>query len=451
MSVFTKIFTALLLAIGLTIVATVWLYPPAKRPLPPIARDLRHSSAIVGQFIAQLVEDGKVEEARQYWKRTTELEDISLYLFRENQQIFGPQASAQVLAMLDQDSTREERDGDTIIVRTDIPAKSGAPYVLIASAGAPGPRVKPVAQDLVPRLLILLLVFALVSYALARYLTTPIIALRQTARRLAKGELSARAVPVHGKDEIASLVADFNVMAQRIEDLVNTQNRLTSDISHELRSPLARLSVALELARAKASDESQPALDRIEIESERLNELVGQILMLSKLESTSEPEGLSRFELVPLIEEVVNDGSFEGSHKSCTLSFDAQGSCWMNGNRELLRRAFDNVIRNAISYSPENSTIEVSFRCPETGANPTAQIRIRDHGPGVPIEDLQRIFEPFHRAASDRARQTGGAGLGLAISDRAVRLHHGSISSQNAPDGGLVTTITLPVLPSGRS
>ncbi|HEX6881234.1 MAG TPA: ATP-binding protein, partial [Terriglobales bacterium] len=219
-----------------------------------------------------------------------------------------------------------------------------------------------------------------------------------------------------------------------------------TDISHELRSPLARLSVALEIAREKAGPQATAALDRIETEAERLNELVGQILMLSRLESNVDRAAplAESVEMTELLEDVANDASFEATKKGCKVSLKVENTCTIEGNRELLRRSIDNVLRNAIHYTDPGSAVEVTLECINGSAPPVANIRIRDHGVGVPASELVNIFQPFHRVGGDRARQSGGAGLGLAICDRAVRLHGGSVSAHNAADGGLVIEITLP-------
>jgi two-component system sensor histidine kinase CpxA len=293
---------------------------------------------------------------------------------------------------------------------------------------------------------LLALISGLVCYLLAKYLTTPLVALRHATHRLAEGDLSARAISTGGgsKDEISSLVADFNAMADQIESLVTLQNRLTTDISHELRSPLARLSVALEIARAKSGPQAASALDRIETEADRLNELVGQILMLSRLESGTDKTVPVTIEMPELLEDVADDASFEATKKGCKVNLTITGKCSIQGNRELLRRSLDNVLRNAINYTAAGSSIDVSLECVNGQAPPLALIRIRDHGVGVPESELKNIFQPFHRVGGDRARQSGGAGLGLAITDRAVRLHNGTVAARNAPDGGLVIEIALP-------
>ena len=307
-------------------------------------------------------------------------------------------------------------------------------------------RHPPLFIRMAPRMAMLALISGLVCFALAKYLTTPLVALRHATHRLAEGDLSARAISASrgSKDEISSLVADFNAMADQIESLVTLQNRLTTDISHELRSPLARLSVALEIARAKSGPQAALALDRIETEADRLNELVGQILMLSRLESGNDRTVPATVEMAELLEDVADDASFEATKKGCTVNLNISDNCSIQGNRELLRRSFDNVLRNAINYTSAGSSIEVSLECTNGYSAPVALILIRDHGVGVPEGELRNIFQPFHRVGGDRARQSGGAGLGLAIADRAVRLHHGTVAARNAPDGGLIIEIALP-------
>jgi signal transduction histidine kinase len=282
------------------------------------------------------------------------------------------------------------------------------------------------------------IISGIICYLLARYLTGPILRLRAASRQIATGDLSARAEPemqLRG-DEIGDLVQDFNVMADRMETLLTTQRQLIRDISHELRSPLARMNVALELARQRAGAEAAPALDRIEREAARLNEMIGRLLTLARLESVSEPPDRTDIRLHELLEDVTEDAQFEAQQRGCNVRLVATSGCAVNGNRELLRSAVENVVRNAIRYTAENSDIEIELA--------GGEITVRDHGPGVPESELQNLFRPFYRVANARERKTGGTGLGLAITERAVRLHGGNVEARNAPDGGLIVHIHLP-------
>jgi two-component system sensor histidine kinase CpxA len=231
-------------------------------------------------------------------------------------------------------------------------------------------------------------------------------------------------------------------MAARLENLVGSQRRLLRDVSHELRSPLARLSVALELARDRAGEEAVEPLGRIEREASRLDELIGKLLLLERLEEDGPRAEAVEFDLCDLLTEVVDDAAFEAVAGDREVTLDACASCRINGHPDLMRSAFENVLRNAIRHTPEGTTVEVSLT-EEAGVR---HVSVRDHGPGVPEEHLERLFDPFSRVADARERSTGGAGLGLAITRRAVELHGGSVTARNNPSGGFEVEIRLPVV-----
>ena len=321
------------------------------------------------------------------------------------------------------------------MARTD----SGDEYVLVAEP----PHRSPALFHPAVHLLAIILTGGLFCYWLARYLTSPVTKLRAATRELAKGNLSARVVPTlkGRRDELASLAADFDEMAEKIETLVNSQRRLLGDISHELRSPLARLNVALELARQRSGAEATTALERIQREAELLNEMIGQLLALTRLESGAEEVRKTEFDLSTLVREIVMDADFEARARKRSVKLESPERCLLVGNEQLLRRAIENVVRNAVQYTAEGTEVNVALACSEQ----SAVITVRDHGPGVPENALGEIFKPFYRVDEARDRDAGGVGLGLAIAERAVRLHGGTVDAANAAGGGLVVTMRLPV------
>jgi signal transduction histidine kinase len=239
---------------------------------------------------------------------------------------------------------------------------------------------------------------------------------------------------------------DFDVMAGRIQSLMTSQRRLLHDISHELRSPLARLAVALELARHGDPDDTAWALDKIELEAERLNLMVGQVLTLARLENgQGETGGRVRVNLSDLVREVATDADFEARSRSRSVHITRLETCTANGNPLLLHSAVENVVRNAVLYTPEGTAVDVELRSEQNGSGPEAVITVRDHGSGVPESALNDIFRPFYRVGDARDRESGGAGLGLSITQRAVLLHGGSVCASNVSDGGLKVEIRLPV------
>lgn len=299
-------------------------------------------------------------------------------------------------------------------------------------------------QRFILQLLAVVLIGGFFCYFLARYLTSPITKLRNATRKIADGDFNTSVAEKLGKrkDELAQLAGDFDEMAERIESLINSERRLTQDISHELRSPLARMNVALELARAKSTSETTPFLDRLEKESMRLNDLIGQLLTLSKLETGSQDFEKHELNINKIVEQVAADARFEAEANNKDVKISQNGELKVFGNEHLLRSAIENVIRNAVKYTKENSAVEIST---SSVAN-NALISIKDHGEGVPDEELAKLFKPFYRVQEARDRKTGGNGLGLAIAERAVNNHNGTIKAENATDGGLLIEITLPAL-----
>jgi two-component system sensor histidine kinase CpxA len=230
-------------------------------------------------------------------------------------------------------------------------------------------------------------------------------------------------------------------MAEQIESLVNSQRQLLRDIAHELRSPLSRLYVALELARTETSVNGKKALERIELEASRLTGLIEGLLDLARLEGGAlELQGES-FDLAQLLKGVVEDAAVEAEAKGVRLETAAAESCSIYGSPNMVRSAVENVLRNAVHYAPEGSAVEVTLKCEED----EAEIVVRDLGPGVPEGVLDEIFTPFYRVGRARDRKTGGTGLGLSITRRIVNSHGGSVVAENHPGGGLSVTIRLPV------
>jgi two-component system, OmpR family, sensor histidine kinase CpxA len=295
-----------------------------------------------------------------------------------------------------------------------------------------------------------LLVSGGICYLLTRYLTDPVLRLRGAARRLADGELTARASDVKPRhDEIGELVRDFNFMAGRVEALVTSQRQLISDISHELRSPLARINATLGLARQRLGQ--NVLFDRLERDTERLNEMIGRLLTLARLDMTTAATEMRPTDLKTLVLDVVGDAQWEARERNCRVDLVSDGDCEIHANPELLRSAAENVIRNAVRYTASGTAVEVSMECQHGDDGDRAIIRVSDRGPGVPAAELSNIFRPFYRVADARDRQSGGVGLGLAIAERVARVHGGSVRAENRRGGGLAVVLTFKCSSIGRA
>lgn len=280
---------------------------------------------------------------------------------------------------------------------------------------------------------------------LAWRLSTPLERLRQTARKFAAGDLKARVDASRfpcKPPEYRELAQDFDEMAGRIQTLVDSQRQLLRDVSHELRTPLTRLNLAVNNARHASGVAMEMSLDRIDRESERLNTLIERIIRLSRFEAFAEPPRREIIEFGDFLESIVSDADCEANARQRRVSIVQAETCRFAGDRELLREAIENVIRNAVRYTPERTAVSVdAYR-----ANPCEyRIAVRDRGAGVPREHIDAIFEPFYRAPQRPDPDCSGFGIGLAIAKRAISLHHGTITARNLLEGGFEVTICLPV------
>ena len=307
-------------------------------------------------------------------------------------------------------------------------------YTLLVSGEIPGSSetVNPL-----PYFAGILVIVTLFSWLLTVRLVRPLLKLRETVIAFGNGDLASR---VHSKrhDEMGDLARSFDQMADRLQTLLTAERRLLQDVSHELRSPLARLGFAVELARTSSNKES--AYDRIKREAQRLNVLVGELLQVTRAEGDPGSRNLESIDVGSLVRMVAEDCSIEAEVRHCRIIQRNDETIIVTGDRELLHRAVENIVRNAIRHSPEQNLIEVICRKEKE----QVLVGVRDYGSGVPEELLTDIFRPFFRVDDDRNRTSGGVGLGLAIAQRAVSIHHGGITAKNMQPG-LLVEISLPV------
>ena len=296
-------------------------------------------------------------------------------------------------------------------------------------------------------LLIALTVSAAVCLFLARYLAAPVDRLRLATRQLANGDLNVRVLPaLKGRqDDLGLLAADLDTMAQRLRQLLEGKQQLLRDVSHELRSPLARLQLALSLAR-RDEHGSERHIARAAYEADRLEQLIARTLKLVRLERPVHELEQGRVDLTALLRTIIADVAIEADARGCLVNLEAEGGLQVTGDAEVLRSAFENVIRNAVRYSPRDGVVAIgAHRTRDAAGRDNVEVTVRDEGPGVPEKDLALIFEPFYRVDVAREhRSAGGEGLGLAIAARAIALHRGRIDAHNAPSGGLRVRTILP-------
>jgi signal transduction histidine kinase len=286
----------------------------------------------------------------------------------------------------------------------------------------------PAISDYIPYYLLVLAAVGFLSWLLAMRIASPVRILARTVDRFGEGDLSARANFTR-RDEIGELARAFDRMAERTGTLLTAERRLLQDVSHEIRTPLARLNFAVELIRT--ADDRDAAVARVKKEIQRLGNLVGTLVEVTRAESDPQAVMLEEVRLDSLLSEVVDDCQMEADRQGCSIALCADLPVVTLGNQELLRRAFENVLRNAVRYAPQGSTVEMQL---DVSAGKAA-VTVRDYGPGVPAEDLPKIFTPFFRVDRSRDTATGGIGLGLAIASRAVELHHGTTRAENAEPG----------------
>ena len=304
------------------------------------------------------------------------------------------------------------------------------------------PKNLPRHLPLIP-LLIVLLGSLIFSAILAWYITRPIRLLREATNTFADGKLDTRVMHNFGnrKDEITDLAKDFDHMAEQVQQLVFTQKRLLNDVSHELRSPLARLQVAIEMARQQP-EKTGELMQRIEKECHRLDELVGELLTLSRLEANVHNNNTDYFDINGLVDSIVTDARFEAESQNKQVAYSKEKETLVKGSIELLHRAFENIIRNAIYYTPENTQVTITTEY----VNNDIVISVCDAGNGIDEDKLADLFQAFVRIEDDKQNvKIPGYGLGLAIARRAIEIHQGRIKAYNQPEGGLCIEVILPV------
>ena len=405
---------------------------------------------------ARLYEQSGKQAVEDYLDELQKQRSVRFYFFDEDGNSLIDRGAPEIILRLAKSKEGLERTARQNLSMVDprrgigmrlVPGPSGKRYVL-AFQQSPN-LIMPVSEAVGTHPYLRLLVVGLLGTGLCLlltlHITKPIRRLRAATQNIASGKLKTRVDKSVRRrhDEIGMLGRDFDQMANQIEALVAAQRELLGDVSHELRSPLARMIVALGLLKQASPDEAVEYLNRINTEAERLDKTIGQLLTLTRIESGAELAQRERFDFTNLVQEVAADGDFEARAHHREVKMTRADACTISGIPEMLRSAIENVVRNAIRYTPEGTTVEIALERFAEGDEKVG-LTIRDHGPGVPKIMLAGIFQPFQRVPTAE-NNSDGAGLGLAIADRVVQMHNGQIRAVNADDGGLIVEITLPV------
>jgi len=326
---------------------------------------------------------------------------------------------------------------------------SGRPYILLIYL------TKSVRPELIealwgknlPYAIGLILLITVLCFVLAYHIAAPIHSIQSTARRVAQGDLRAR-VPIKVAkrfDELAALGRDFDSMVDRLELLIETQRSLLNSVSHELRSPLARINLVVAMLKQRYAADADDMFQHLDRDVERIDVLIGQLLILSRLESGLSSSEREDVDVAQLVEMTVADCNFEAEASGKSVSFRSTGAFLLgNADAHALRSACENVIRNAVRFTHPETNVEVVLHIDRGPLELQGILSIRDYGPGVPEESLSAIFQPFYRIGGE-GQGPDGNGLGLAIAAEAIRLHRGTISASNLRPMGLEITIRLPV------
>ncbi|MDE2600572.1 MAG: HAMP domain-containing protein [Rhodocyclaceae bacterium] len=396
---------------------------------------------------AQAAANGGLGALREWANRVDDSELVPvLVMDAQEKDILGREPSERALSRLAYVTRNYARskteNGDRPEKRFPVVLPDGHEFWLIpdfqkATLGRLISRPRVVAAQLI----LATLIGAAVCLALAAYLTAPLRRLREATVAYGSGDFSYRVMPTLGRrsDEIVDLAQSLDTMAERIDALIASQRGLLRDVSHELRSPLARVQVALGLARQRVGNQADGELKRIETEMERLNELIGRIIDFSRLDAGLNPIRHDALRLEQIVADVAADARIEAAAKQCTIVTHLPQQAPFSGDAALLASAVENIVRNALRHSPVGGEIALSL----TREPGHWQIAIADQGPGIPEALQARVFEPFFRVDDHRNPQ-GGIGLGLAIARQAVVAHGGAIELNNRSAGGLQVTISLP-------
>jgi len=440
-----RLFWKIFIGFGLSLVTAalitgtaVWVQHHREAPPPELAGG--PPSRIATDLAAATLAHGGVDALRSWMMEVESRRPVQVFAVDDDgRDVLGREVPETTVAAARELAGKGEPGARRVA------APGGASYVVFVTRPAGGPRPPPRPPGRPPiapwEFIVIGIATSLVfSALLAWYLARPIRNLRWAFDAAAAGRLETRVSPLMGRrrDEIADLGRDFDRMALQLQKLVSAQRRLLHDVSHELRSPLARLQAAIGLARQEPA-KVEPSLERIEREASRLDQMVGEVLALARLEGGTATRPRERVDLAYLAANVAEDARFEAEAAGRALRFHADGDAPVMGDADLLHRAVENVVRNAVKFTREGTTVEVNVHTTKR----SAVLAVADQGPGITSAELAKVFDPFYRGEAGNG--TPGFGLGLAIAQRAIDAHGGTIRAANSPRGGLEVTIELPL------
>lgn len=451
-SLYWKIFVSFWLATILIIFTTAWITQQIVKSSSVPARERVFMDSYANAAVATF-ESGQKAALLQWLNKTGLSHHMTMFLLTNEGEILGDHPVPVNVLKISQGLMKNRLDDGIIksgnlIISHEILSTSGKAYRLAAITDKPLPHYIEIPwAGLAIRLIFATFISGLICYLLSIYLTQPLRALRMAATSLATGQLSTRVGHFlgHNNDEIAELSFEFNRMAEELETLVYSKERLLQDISHELRSPLTRLQVALELGRNKTQQLAEVEFNRMGLECERLNDLISEILEFARLDTSQSKLKLERIELSELLNNIIQDANFEFKKTRVSIEIEQMDACELLIDKKLVHRAIENILRNALHYSPPDKPVSVSL----IRKKYKIILEIKDQGIGVPEDQLDKIYNPFYRVDTSREKRTGGYGLGLAIAAQAIKLHQGSILTKNRKKGGLLVRIILPL--TGKS
>lgn len=448
-SLYWKIFISFWFATVLIIVTTAWVTSEISRKSSIPAQERAFMDSYANAAVVTF-EAGKHTALIKWLEKTGISKQMNLFLLISTGEIIGNKKVPELVKKISKNLVRGELDSGifksgNLIVSHEILSTSGTAYRLAAVSEKPLSQFVQIPwAGLTARTLIAIFISGLICYLLSIYLTQPLSTLRLAAKSLATGKLSTRVGHFvgHHKDEIAELSHEFDSMAEQLEALINSKERLLQDISHELRSPLTRLHIAVELGRKKSNHLAESEFDRIEAECLRLNTLIGEILDFARLDKSTNTLKKSLVDLPDLLNRIISDANYEFFETTPRVIVGNIQPFALMLDERLIHRAIENILRNALRYSSADKNVMLSLY-KGTRKN-TVYIDIEDNGPGVPEDQLTKIFNPFYRVDTARQKKTGGYGLGLAIAKQAIQLHGGKIQASNRKEGGLLVRIILP-------